>query len=82
MYLATAGGGCAAICGGSPVKLPGFETSFEIFVQYLYSTSELSESHNWFFNPIFGIALKPLKCTILYKFSILFIFSLLSQKQY
>ena len=41
MYLATAGGGCAAICGGSPVKLPGFETSFEIFVRYLQSTSEL-----------------------------------------
>jgi hypothetical protein len=35
MYFATAGGGCAAICDGSPVKLPGFETSFEIFVQYL-----------------------------------------------
>jgi hypothetical protein len=35
MNLATAGGGCAAICGGSPVKLPGFETYFEIFVQYL-----------------------------------------------
>ena len=45
MNLATAGGGCAAICGGSPAKLPGFETSFEIFVQYLYSTSELSESY-------------------------------------
>ena len=80
MYFATAGGGCAAISGGSPVKLPGFEMSFEIFIQYLYSTSELSESHNWFFNPIFGIALKPLKCTFLYKYNILFIFSLLSQK--
>ena len=35
MNLATAGGGCAAISGGSPAKMPGFETSFEFFVQYL-----------------------------------------------
>ena len=40
MDFATAGGGCAAKCGGSPVKLPGFETSFEIFVHVLISTSE------------------------------------------
>ena len=40
MYFATAGGGCAAFCGGSPVKLPGFETVFEIFVHALKSTSE------------------------------------------
>ena len=32
MYSATAVGGCAALCGGSPAKLPGFETYFEIFV--------------------------------------------------
>ena len=40
MYFATAGGGCAALCGGSPAKLPGFETVFEIFVHALKSTSE------------------------------------------
>ena len=38
--FATAGGGCAALCGGSPAKLPGFEMSFEIFVNALKSTSE------------------------------------------
>jgi hypothetical protein len=32
---------CFAIAGGgSPVKLPGFETFFEIFVQALISTFE------------------------------------------
>jgi hypothetical protein len=40
MCFAIAGGGCAALCGGSPVKLPGFETFFEIFVQALISTFE------------------------------------------
>ena len=39
-YFATAGGGRAALCGGSPAKLPGFETYFEIFAHDLKSTSE------------------------------------------
>ena len=33
MDFITACGGCASVSGGSPTKLPGFETSFEIFVQ-------------------------------------------------
>ena len=40
MYFATAGDGCAVLCGGSPTELSGFETFFEIFVQALISTSE------------------------------------------
>ena len=34
MCIATACGGCAALCGGSPTKLSGFGTVSEIFVQY------------------------------------------------
>jgi hypothetical protein len=40
MYFVTAGGGCAALCGGSPAKLPGFGTVSKIFVHALKSTSE------------------------------------------
>ena len=34
MYFATACGGYASVCGGSPAKLPGFGMVSEIFVQY------------------------------------------------
>jgi hypothetical protein len=38
MYFATVVGGCAALCGGSPAKLPGFGKVSKIFVHALKST--------------------------------------------
>jgi hypothetical protein len=45
LFLATASGGCAANCGGSPTNVSGFGTVSEIHFEKITGVILISESH-------------------------------------